>query len=215
MDSLLKAGVAPITIVTGYRSDDITSFVSARYPGIPVRYVHNERYEVTNNIVSLALALESLTFEDNVVLIECDLLFEPHLITDLARHPGKNVALVDHYRTGMDGTVVSIENGYVSQVFTTVSQDRDFRFGDKYKTLNIYRFDRTYCRGTLRPMLSAYANNVVQLLLRNRSRHAGQRPGAQDIRDGGTGHGLGRSRRPQRPERRQVRLRAERSARIA
>jgi histidinol-phosphate/aromatic aminotransferase/cobyric acid decarboxylase-like protein/choline kinase len=160
LDSLLKAGVAPITIVTGYRSEDITSFVSTRYPGIPVRYVHNDRYEVTNNIVSLAQALESLEYDEDVVLIECDLLFEPHLITDLARHPGKNVALVDHYRTGMDGTVVSIENGYVSQVFPTASQDRNFRFGDKFKTINIYRFDRTYCQGTLRPMLSAYANNV-------------------------------------------------------
>ena len=160
LDSLLKAGVSAITIVTGYRSDDITSFISTRYPGIPVRYVHNERYDVTNNIVSLALALESLTYEDDVILIECDLLFEPHLITDLVRHPGKNIALVDHYRTGMDGTVVSIANGYVNQVFLTASQDRDFRYGDKFKTLNIYRFDRTYCQGTLRPMLSAYANNV-------------------------------------------------------
>jgi len=160
LDSLLKAGVAPITIVTGYRSEDIESFVSTRYPGIPVRYVHNDRYEVTNNIVSLALALESLEYDEDVVLIECDLLFEPHLITDLGRHPGKNVALVDHYRTGMDGTVVSIENGYVNQVFPTASQDRNFRFGDKFKTINIYRFDRTYCQGTLRPMLSAYANNV-------------------------------------------------------
>ena len=60
----------------------------------------------------------------------------------------------------MDGTVVSIENGYVNQVFPTASQDRNFRFGDKFKTINIYRFDRTYCQGTLRPMLSAYANNV-------------------------------------------------------
>jgi histidinol-phosphate/aromatic aminotransferase/cobyric acid decarboxylase-like protein/choline kinase len=160
LDSLLKAGVSAITIVTGYRSDDITNFVSTTYPGIPVRYVHNERYEVTNNIVSLALALESLTYEDDVILIECDLLFEPHLITDLVRHPGKNVALVDHYRTGMDGTLVSTENGYVRQVFPTASQDRDFRYGNKFKTLNIYRFDRAYCQRTLRPMLSAYADNV-------------------------------------------------------
>ena len=117
--------------MTGYRSDDITSFISTRYPGSPVRFVHNERYEKTNNIVSLALALENLSYEDDVILIECDLLFEPHLITDLVKHPGKNVALVDHYRTGMDGTVVSIQNGYVDQVFLTASQDRDFRYGDK------------------------------------------------------------------------------------
>lgn len=160
LDSLAKAGVAPITVVTGYRSDDISHFISTRYPGLPVRYVHNQSYETTNNIVSLALALESLNYEEDVILIECDLLFEPHLITDLIGHPGKNVALVDHYRTGMDGTVVSIENGYVSQVFPTESQSTGFRYDNKFKTLNIYRFDRAYCQRTLRPMLSAYANNV-------------------------------------------------------
>jgi histidinol-phosphate/aromatic aminotransferase/cobyric acid decarboxylase-like protein len=160
LDSLAKAGVAPITVVTGYRSDDISHFISTRYPGLPVRYVHNQSYETTNNIVSLALALESLNYEEDVILIECDLLFEPHLITDLIGHPGKNVALVDHYRTGMDGTVVSIENGYVSQVFPTESQSTGFGYDNKFKTLNIYRFDRVYCQRTLRPMLSAYANNV-------------------------------------------------------
>jgi histidinol-phosphate/aromatic aminotransferase/cobyric acid decarboxylase-like protein/choline kinase len=160
LDSLVKAGVAPITVVTGYRSDDIIHFISIQYPGLPVRYVHNESYETTNNIVSLALALENLTYEEDVILIECDLLFEPHLITDLIGHPGKNVALVDHYRTGMDGTVVSTENGYVSQVFPTASQSTGFHYDNKFKTLNIYRFDRVYCQRTLRPMLTAYANNV-------------------------------------------------------
>lgn len=160
LDSLIAANVNPITIVTGYRADDIRGYISINYPKIPVRYVHNERYEVTNNIVSLALALEQLTYEDDVILIECDLLFEPHLITYLAAYPGKNVALVDHYRIGMDGTVVSIDNGYVSQVFPATSQDADFSYVNKFKTLNIYRFDRLFCQKTLSPMLSAYANHV-------------------------------------------------------
>jgi histidinol-phosphate/aromatic aminotransferase/cobyric acid decarboxylase-like protein len=160
LDSLIGAGIAPITIVTGYRSDDIRQFVSARYPEAPVRFVHNERYEITNNIVSLALALENLTYEEDVILIECDLLFEPHIITELMGHPGRNVALVDRYRTGMDGTVVAIKDGYVNQVFPTASQDVDFSYSDKFKTLNIYRFDRLFCQKTLRPMLSTYADHV-------------------------------------------------------
>jgi histidinol-phosphate/aromatic aminotransferase/cobyric acid decarboxylase-like protein/choline kinase len=160
LESLLAAGVAPITVVTGYRSDDIIHFISTRYPDIPVRFVHNERYATTNNIVSLALALECLTYEDDVILIECDLLFEPHLITELVSHQASNVALVDRYRTGMDGTVVATEDGYVSQVFPTASQNIGFCFDDKFKTLNIYRFDRLFCQRTLRPMLSAYANHV-------------------------------------------------------
>jgi histidinol-phosphate/aromatic aminotransferase/cobyric acid decarboxylase-like protein/choline kinase len=160
MDSLLAAGVGPITIVTGYRSDDIIAFVADRYPDADVRFVHNERFDVTNNIVSLALALDNLDYSRDVILIECDLLFEPHVITELIAHPGKNVALVDQYRTGMDGTVVAIRNGYVSQVSPTTSQDADFSYRDMFKTLNIYRFDRVYCEKTLRPMLSAYANHV-------------------------------------------------------
>ena len=160
LDSLTQVGVNTITIVTGYRADDITEFATSRYPSVDFRFVHNERYEVTNNIVSLALALESLSYDDDVILIECDLLFEPHVLADLVERPGGNIALIDHYRTGMDGTVVATEDGYVSQVFLASSQDANFNFHNKFKTLNIYRFDRTFCQKTLRPMLTAYANNV-------------------------------------------------------
>lgn len=160
LDCLIQAGVNTVTIVTGYRAEDITRFVGSRYPSIDARFVHNERYDVTNNIVSLAMALESLTYDEDVILIECDLLFEPHVLSDLVGHPGGNVALVDRYRTGMDGTVVSTDAGYVSQVFPAAAQGADFNYRDKFKTLNIYRFDRAFCQKTLRPMLHAYADNV-------------------------------------------------------
>lgn len=160
MDSLVAAGVEPITVVTGYRSQDIKGFIESAYPRTPVSFVHNDRYDATNNIVSLAMALDSLDYDDDVILIECDLLFEPHVISELIAHPGKNVALVDRYRTGMDGTVVAIADGHVSHVFPTTSQGADFGYHDKFKTLNIYRFDRLFCAKTLRPILSAYANHV-------------------------------------------------------
>jgi histidinol-phosphate/aromatic aminotransferase/cobyric acid decarboxylase-like protein/choline kinase len=160
MDSLIAAGVSPITIVTGYRADDITGFINAEYPETAVHFVANDDYATTNNIVSFALALESLDYDDDVILIECDLLFDPRLIKELADYPAKNVALVDRYRTGMDGTVVATEDGYVTQVFPTASQGADFRYQDKFKTLNIYRFDRNFCQRTLSPMVSAYARHV-------------------------------------------------------
>jgi histidinol-phosphate/aromatic aminotransferase/cobyric acid decarboxylase-like protein len=160
MDSLIAADVTPITVVTGYRSEEISGYISARYPDVPVRYVVNSDYDSTNNIVSLAMALEALSYDDDVLLIECDLLFEPRLITELAAGPGGNVALVDRYRTGMDGTVVSVTDGAVTEVFPTSRQGAGFRYDDKFKTLNIYRFDRHFCRSTLRPILTAYAEHV-------------------------------------------------------
>jgi histidinol-phosphate/aromatic aminotransferase/cobyric acid decarboxylase-like protein/choline kinase len=143
-----------------YRADDIVNFIAAEHPDADVRYIANESYATTNNIVSLALALDNIDYDEDVILVECDLIFEPRLIKELVDFPAGNVALVDRYRTGMDGTVVAIENGYVSQVFPTASQGADFRYHDKYKTLNIYRFDRGFCQRTLRPMVSAYAHHV-------------------------------------------------------
>jgi histidinol-phosphate/aromatic aminotransferase/cobyric acid decarboxylase-like protein/choline kinase len=160
LDGLIEAGISTVTIVTGYRADDIIDFVTTLYSSMQATFIHNERYEITNNIVSLALALESLTYDEDVIVIECDLLFEPHVLVDLVEQPGGNVALVDHYRTGMSGTVVATDNGFVSQIFVASSQDADFNYRDKFKTLNIYRFDRGFCQKTLRPMLTAYANNV-------------------------------------------------------
>ncbi|MGH9918936.1 MAG: aminotransferase class I/II-fold pyridoxal phosphate-dependent enzyme, partial [Nitrososphaerales archaeon] len=78
----------------------------------------------------------------------------------LVANPESNVALLDRYRSGMDGTVVSVEDGFVSQVFPPRLQGSDFSFRDKYKTLNVYKFDRTFCDSTLRPFLNVYANSV-------------------------------------------------------
>jgi histidinol-phosphate/aromatic aminotransferase/cobyric acid decarboxylase-like protein len=71
-----------------------------------------------------------------------------------------NVALVDRYRTGMDGTVVAVADGLVTHVFPPHLQGPDFAYGDKLKTLNIYRFDADFCRRTLRPLLHVYANQI-------------------------------------------------------
>jgi histidinol-phosphate/aromatic aminotransferase/cobyric acid decarboxylase-like protein/choline kinase len=160
MDSLDAVGIDRVTVVTGYRADEVEGFVRQRYPSFDLRFVNNDRYRDTNNIVSLFLALDGLELDADVVLIECDLLFEPSLLRQLIESPWPNVALLDHYRTGMDGTVVSVRDGYVSSVYTTDVQGADFSYEGKFKTLNIYRFDKEFCRTTLRPLLGTYSQHV-------------------------------------------------------
>lgn len=160
IDSLLEIGVRDVVIVTGHRAEDIQKYCAARYAEVAFGFLHNERFETTNNIVSLSLALDGTSLDTDVLLIECDLLFEPSLLRRLADRRGGNVALVDRYRSGMDGTVVSVGDGIITQVFPPHLQGRDFAYHDKFKTLNIYRFDREFCRKTLRPLLSCYANLI-------------------------------------------------------
>jgi histidinol-phosphate/aromatic aminotransferase/cobyric acid decarboxylase-like protein len=160
MDGLDGIGVHKVTVVTGYRADDIEGFLRTSYPDVDLRLVHNPRYRDTNNIVSLSLAFESLAFDADVLLIECDLLFDRTLLTRIVGRPGQNVALVDRFRTGMDGTVVAIRDGFITDVYPTDTQGADFSYSEKFKTLNVYRFDREFCTKILGPLLHTYANFI-------------------------------------------------------
>jgi histidinol-phosphate/aromatic aminotransferase/cobyric acid decarboxylase-like protein/CTP:phosphocholine cytidylyltransferase-like protein len=149
--------VTPITIVTGYRADELTAHVQKNFPSLDIRYVHNSDFETTNNIHSMALAFESMDLDDDVILIESDLIYEPQVLDRLLSSPHENVALIDRYRSGMDGTVVTLgETGTITQVIPPALQPSDFSFTDKYKTLNMYRFSATFCSGFLRKLLTYY-----------------------------------------------------------
>jgi choline kinase len=158
--SLRRIDVDAITVVTGYRAEDVREHLFGCFPDTPFSFVHNPRYEQTNNVVSLALALDSLPGDEDVVLAECDALLEPAAMAALGGPVRGSVALVDHYRTGMDGTVVSVEDGVITQVHAPADQGPGFRYDDKLKTLNVYRFDRAFCRRVLRPLVRWYADEI-------------------------------------------------------
>ena len=160
VDNLHSIGVRHLTVVTGYRAQDVRDYLASHYPDIEIRYVHNSRFETTNNIVSLAMALDSMNLDEDIVLCECDLLIEPEVLTGLAQSGEPNVAVVDRWHTGMDGTVVTVKDGFISGVFTPDSQGADFVYDGTYKTLNIYRFSKEFVSSTLHPILSAYATSV-------------------------------------------------------
>ena len=160
IDALLEHGIDQIHMVTGHQAEELKAHLAQAYPTLPIAYIHNERYAETNNIHSLALALEHMELDSDVVLIECDLIFDPAVIGRLLASPYRNVALVDRYHPGMDGTVVAVADDLVTEVIPPHRQDVDFRFDDKYKTLNIYRFSREFCAGPFRKLLAFYASAI-------------------------------------------------------
>ena len=93
-------------------------------------------------------------------MIECDLVCSPGLIGRLVESPWADVALVDRYRTGMDGTVVTLADGVVTSVIPPHLQGAEFDFRDKYKTLNLYKFSPEFCQNTFRGLLQWYARTM-------------------------------------------------------
>jgi histidinol-phosphate/aromatic aminotransferase/cobyric acid decarboxylase-like protein/choline kinase len=160
VDGLLAIDVRDILVVTGYLAQDVRRWLHEHYPDVAFDFVHNARYAETNNIVSLALALEHAKLDEDLILVECDVLFDPTLLRRLAGPERGNIALVDRYRPGMDGTVVAVADGFVTQVFPPHLQGEDFDYRHMYKTLNVYRFDGEFCRTRFQPLLSCYANVI-------------------------------------------------------
>jgi histidinol-phosphate/aromatic aminotransferase/cobyric acid decarboxylase-like protein/choline kinase len=142
--------------VTGYMAEDLRGHLGAVYPGLAITYVHNDSYRRTNNIYSMALALDTIAIDSDLLLVECDLIFEPAVIRRLLDSPHSNVALVDHYRAGMDGTVVEVSGGLITEVIVPKRQGSGFLFDGKFKTLNLYRFSREFCAGPFKKLLDYY-----------------------------------------------------------
>ena len=160
IEGLVDNGITDIAIVTGYRREELTAFLTSNFPDVRFTFVHNARYDETNNIYSLALAFEQLTLDDDFVLIESDLVYEPSVIRRLIESPRDNVALVDRFQRGMDGTVVTLRGDVISNVIPPHLQGSDFDFSDKFKTLNIYKFSRDFCNTVFKQLLTYYAKVI-------------------------------------------------------
>jgi histidinol-phosphate/aromatic aminotransferase/cobyric acid decarboxylase-like protein/choline kinase len=157
---LLDNGISHIVVVTGYRADELTDYLLSTFPNVKFEFVNNPKYRVTNNIYSMALAFESINFNDDILLIESDLLYEPDVIERAIKSTYNNVALVSPYRTGLDGTVVEVNQGRITAIYPTHLQDANFNLFDKYKTLNIYKFSKSFCENEFKKLLVYYAKTI-------------------------------------------------------
>jgi histidinol-phosphate/aromatic aminotransferase/cobyric acid decarboxylase-like protein/choline kinase len=171
MESLDDNGVHDVCIVTGYRDEELRRYVLENFGHLHLEFIHNPQYATTNNVFSMSLALDAIDISDDIILIESDLIFDPAVLAQLIASPHPNAALLDRYHTGLDGTVVSLTaSGTIAQVYPPHLQPEGFDYSDKYKTLNIYRFEKDFCRTSFRQLLSFYSrvfdtNSYYELML--------------------------------------------------
>ena len=159
LDKVTKFEISRIVIVIGYCGDEIKSVIGDNYNGIPVVYVNNEVYATTNNIYSLYLAKDYM-LEDDTLLLESDLIYEESIIKDLINNPYPNLAVVDKYKSYMDGTVVMVDE---NDAIVSFIPKEHFNFSDienYYKTVNIYKFSKEFIRKDYLPFLEAYCKTM-------------------------------------------------------
>jgi histidinol-phosphate/aromatic aminotransferase/cobyric acid decarboxylase-like protein len=160
INSCIECGIEKYVIVTGYMANELREHINSHYRDQSFQYVNNKDYATTNNIYSLALAFENIEIDQDILLIESDLIFDSSILKNLISNPKPNVALVDRYRNGMDGTVVTVHNDRITNIIPPHLQSSEFQFNDKYKTLNIYKFSQEFSASAFKKLLTYYAKVI-------------------------------------------------------
>lgn len=145
-----------IVIVTGYEGQKLRDYIATLNVKTPLTFVDNPIYETTNNIYSLYLAKDYL-LQDDTLLFESDLIFQDSVIEKLLTDPYPSLALVAKFESWMDGTVVTLDDEDNIKQFIPGSKFKHEESENYYKTVNIYKFSRSFSQTHYVPFLSAYS----------------------------------------------------------
>jgi histidinol-phosphate/aromatic aminotransferase/cobyric acid decarboxylase-like protein/choline kinase len=156
LDSAIKHDISRIILIVGYQKEKLKELLGNNYKGTDIVYIENNDFASTNNIYSVFLAREYLIREDTI-LIESDLIFEPEILEMVVNNKQPNIAVVDKYKAWMDGTVVKINNDFSISHFIPKSSFDYSHVDEYYKTVNIYKFSKSFLANFYVPFLEAYA----------------------------------------------------------
>lgn len=156
LDDLQSAKLERVLIVTGYEGKKLRDYIATLNTRIPVEFIDNPIYATTNNIYSLWLAKDYL-LKDDTLLFESDLIFEASIIEKLLSNPEPSLALVSKYESWMDGTVVKLGEDYAIDKFIPGTEFRYEESDSYYKTVNVYKFSKSFSCTHYVPFLEAYS----------------------------------------------------------
>ncbi|MBT9583223.1 aminotransferase class I/II-fold pyridoxal phosphate-dependent enzyme [bacterium] len=160
LEGLIQVGVSEVLLLTGYRAQQLRAHLENRSGSLRLTYVHNERFDDTNNVVSLLRALQGYDLQDEFLLLEADLIFDFSVLRRAVDCPYPEVAILAPFKSGMDGTVAEVREGWIHDIIPPERQNGEA--GQRYKTVNIYKFSHAFAYGPLLQMLDYYCQHFEE-----------------------------------------------------
>jgi len=117
IERLAAAGIRNVVIVTGYCADYYERFAAGR-DGL-VRTVHNPRFAESGSMYSLYCARDDI--DEDFLLLESDLIYEPRALTELLAEPAADALLLSGPTGAGDEVWVETRDGNL----VAMSKDRD------------------------------------------------------------------------------------------
>ena len=92
LEALSQNEIKDVILVVGFQHEKIKNRFGSRYHDLKIEYVFNEKYATSGSMYSFAMAQDLI--EDEILLLESDLLYEPKALNILLNAGYKNCILV-------------------------------------------------------------------------------------------------------------------------
>lgn len=159
INQIISHSISKIIIVVGFGKEELIREVKKKFSHIDFIFIENTNYSTTNNIFSLFLAKDFLE-KDDTLLFESDLVFDNSLLKRVCESKEKNLVVVSKYEPWMDGTVVSLKANKIIDNFVSGKQ-LDFLSNEQhFKTVNIYKFSKSFSKNHYNPFIEAYTKSM-------------------------------------------------------
>ena len=150
-----KTNIKEIIMVVWYKWKELQNYIETLCIKTPIKYIENNVYDKTNNIYSLSLAKNYLCDDDSIIF-ESDIIFEDSVLKQLIEDPRENLALVDKYEPRMDWTCLKVWDNDQIQSFISWNKFQFNEVDSYFKTVNIYKFSKSFSTKYYVPFLNAY-----------------------------------------------------------
>lgn len=123
LDALISLGIKDICLVVGHLEDKIKSAAGKNYKSAALQYITNPDYE-RGSILSLWAARGA--FDDDILLMDADVIFEKAVLARLLSSPDENCFLMDrnYADTGEEMKIASL-NRKVIQIARRITRPCD------------------------------------------------------------------------------------------
>ena len=118
--AMQQAGISEFVVVTGYRADQIKSFLEQlesldNLENSTFHFLHNADYEHNNNIYSLWMAGEYVRGKE-FLLMDSDILCDPAAVARIAHEPESALALNRHECGEEEIKVIVDADGHITEI---------------------------------------------------------------------------------------------------
>ena len=118
--AMQQAGISEFVVVTGYRADQIKSFLEQlesldNLENPTFHFLHNADYEHNNNIYSLWMAGEYVRGKE-FLLMDSDILCDPAAVARIAHEPESALALNRHECGEEEIKVIVDADGHITEI---------------------------------------------------------------------------------------------------